>query len=73
MKMSIPRRRGGACREKEVTRKGGEPAVREQKRRKETKVHGVTENTQKERKVVPEDQDVKALGLRDACAPLPDL
>lgn len=46
--------------------------MREQKRRKETKVHGVTENTQ-ERKVVPEDQDVKALGLRDACAPLPDL
>lgn len=49
----------------------GEAAVREQKQRKDTKVHGVTENTQ-ERKVVAEDQDIKAPGLWDACAPLPE-
>lgn len=41
----------------------------EQKRRKDTKVHGVTENTQ-ERKVVAENQDIKAPGLGDARAPL---
>lgn len=45
--------------------------MREQKWRKETKVQGVTEYTQKKRKVVTEDQDIKAPGLRDDVLPSP--
>lgn len=49
----------------------GEAAVRELKWRKETKVQEVTEYTQKERKVVTEDEDFKAPGLRDDVLPSP--